>query len=103
MVARRSRRRTFATEAEAAKAAFAAVPVSDEDPADFWGPDWKEKLEEARADVDAGRGDYFDNLDDFLAALEAESQPCPPSSVLRDSSGTTNGSPPSRKRRSTPR
>jgi hypothetical protein len=74
MVAKRSRRRTFATEAEAAKAAFAAVPVSDEDPAVFWGPDWKEKLEEARADVDAGRVTRFESADAMLDFFEKQVQ-----------------------------
>jgi hypothetical protein len=49
------------------------LPESDEDPAEFWGPDWKEKLDHARADAAAGRGDLFLSDEEFLAALEADS------------------------------
>jgi hypothetical protein len=47
-----------------------AFPRDDEDPALFWGPDWKEKLDEALADVEAGRITRFESEEEFFAALE---------------------------------
>lgn len=70
MVANRRKRRTFKTEDEAARAALAAVAVSDEDPALFWGPDWKEQLEEAEAELKAGPRRIFYSDEEFFAALD---------------------------------
>jgi len=70
MVANRRNRRAFQTEDDAARAALAAVPVSDEDPALFWGPDWRTKLQEAQESAAAGRVERYDSDEEFLASLE---------------------------------
>ena len=70
MVAKGKKRRTFANAAEAAKAVLAAVPVTDEDPAVFWGPDWKKELEEAGAERKAAPRRVYYTLDEFFASLE---------------------------------
>jgi hypothetical protein len=73
MVARR--RQGSSPDEPAAKlpAGLRDLPESDEDPALFWGPDWKEKLDEALADAETGRGETFYSDEEFLAALEADS------------------------------
>ena len=48
------------------------VPVvTDEEAAAFWGPDWRERLTEAEAEVAAGRTRFHASTEDFLAALDA--------------------------------
>ena len=37
----------------------------------FWGPDWRQKLDEARADVAAGRTTLYALTEEFLASLES--------------------------------
>ena len=49
---------------------MAAVPVTDEDPALFWGPDWREMVREADAELAAGPSEVYYTLDDFFAALD---------------------------------
>jgi hypothetical protein len=56
--------------------ALQGVPVSDEDPADFWGPDWKEKLEVSDAEIAAGRTERFESDEAFLRALMALGAKC---------------------------
>jgi len=46
------------------------LPENDEDPAKFWGPDWKAKLDEALADVEAGRVTRAESEEEFFAALK---------------------------------
>lgn len=70
MVAKRRKRRAFATEEEAFLAALAKVPVSDEDPETFWGPNWKEEWERAEAERAAGPRQVYYTLDEFFAALD---------------------------------
>jgi hypothetical protein len=70
MVAHRRKKRIFRTEDEAARAALAAVPVSDEDPALFWGPDWKQALEEAEKEMKSGPRRIFFSEEEFFAALD---------------------------------
>jgi bifunctional DNA-binding transcriptional regulator/antitoxin component of YhaV-PrlF toxin-antitoxin module len=43
----------------------------DEDPALFWGPNWREELEEAFADEAAGRTTRYWSDEEFLASLES--------------------------------
>ena len=74
MVAKRKKRRTFANADEAARAALAAVPVTDEDPAVFWGPDWKGQLEEAEADRQTGPRKVYYSLDEFFASLDEHAE-----------------------------
>ena len=45
--------------------------VADEAPAEFWGPNWREKLDAALADVDAGRTTFHASTEEFLAARDA--------------------------------
>ena len=48
------------------------VPVvTDEEMAAFWGPDWQERLDEAEADIAAGRSTIYYSDEEFLAALGA--------------------------------
>lgn len=71
MVAKRQRRTPDdgLTEYERGLRALQALPASDEDPAEFWGPDWEEKLAVAAADVATGRVYRADSLDEFIDAL----------------------------------
>lgn len=43
-----------------------------DDPAAFWGPDWREKLQEANDDVTAGRVQYFDSDQELLTYLDEQ-------------------------------
>jgi hypothetical protein len=52
--------------------ALANLEESDEDPALFWGPNWKKELDEAIKEVAEGRGDIFYSEEEFLQALEAD-------------------------------
>jgi hypothetical protein len=70
MVARRHRQDHSRTEHERVKAMLDALPQSDEDPALFWGPNWKQAGEEAEEDIRAGRVEVFLSDEEFLAALE---------------------------------
>jgi hypothetical protein len=74
MVAKRRRRRMFQTEDEAARAALAAAPVSDDDPALFWGADWRKTLAEAEAELTAGPRTIYYTLDEFFAALDKNAE-----------------------------
>lgn len=72
MVAKQSRRSSDGlTEYERGLRALQAVPEGDEDPAEFWGPDWRERIAESDADIAAGRTEFFASTEDFLAALRA--------------------------------
>lgn len=73
MVAKRRRKDPAAglTEYERGLRALQRVPVSDEDPARFWGADWREKLGEAESEVVSGCTEFFGSTDEFLAALRA--------------------------------
>lgn len=70
MVARRRKQRVFANEDEAAAAALAVVPVTDEDPAIFWGPDWQEQIQRAEAERAGNRREVYYSLDEFFESLE---------------------------------
>ena len=70
MVARQRGRGKGQTEYERVKAMLDALPASDEDPAVFLGPDWREKLQESEDDIKAGRVETFYSSEEFLAALE---------------------------------
>ena len=59
------------TEYERGLRALQNVPLSDEDPAGFWGPDWQQKLAESDADIAAGRIERFESDEEFLKALGA--------------------------------
>lgn len=78
MVVKPTRRqpRDGLSEHERGLRALQAVPTSDEDPADFWGPDWKEKLETGDADIAAGRIERFEGDEAFLRALMALGAKC---------------------------
>ena len=89
MIAKRRRSR-FATEDEAAQAALAAVPISHENPAAYWGPDWSDTLQQSLDDVAAGRVERFSNEDELLAALERLQHECQPMSGRPDSGATSN-------------
>jgi hypothetical protein len=41
-----------------------------EDPAVFWGANWKAEMEKALAQVEAGQTTRFDNFEAFIAHLE---------------------------------
>lgn len=69
MVAKR-RQRPPASEWERVKAVLDSVPVVDDNPEDFWGPNFKQTLNEAEADTAAGRTRIFYGDEEFLAALE---------------------------------
>lgn len=48
------------------------VPIrTDEEMEAFWGPNWKADLEQAEADVAAGRTTFYESGEAFLADLEA--------------------------------
>ena len=70
MVARRQGQPAPDDPAAALPPALANLEESDEDPALFWGTDWKEQLEEARTEAAEGRGDIFYSEEEFLMALE---------------------------------
>ena len=72
MVARRQGQPAPDDPAAALPPALANLEESDEDPALFWGPDWKEHLEEALAEAAKGRGDTFYSEEEFLKALESD-------------------------------
>jgi len=76
MVARRRTKHGKQTEYERVKAMLDALPLSDEDPAIFWGPNWKEDLQEAEEDIAAGRVERFYSDEEFLAALERMHAEC---------------------------
>lgn len=38
----------------------------------FWTPAWQEKVQTSAAEIGAGKGEVFENEDDFLAALDAD-------------------------------
>jgi hypothetical protein len=59
------------TEYDRGLRALQNAPISDEDPADFWGPDWEQKLQESAADIAAGRVERFESDEEFLRALMA--------------------------------
>jgi hypothetical protein len=46
-----------------------AAKQPEEDPADFWGPDWKEMIDQARAELHAGGGSHFGSDEDFTSSL----------------------------------
>jgi hypothetical protein len=73
MVARRkAQKKPPMTDYEAVKLALSKVEtISDEEMAAFWGPDWKEREAKISEDIAAGRVEYFDSEEEFLAALEA--------------------------------
>jgi hypothetical protein len=89
MVARRRTKHTGQTEYERVKAMLDALPVSDEAPALFWGPDWKEKLQESLDDVAAGRVERFYSDEEFLAALERLHHECQHMTGRPDSGATS--------------
>ena len=72
MVARRRGQPSPEDPASALPPALASLEESDEDPALFWGPDWKEQLEAACAEAAEGRGDTFYSEEEFLKALESD-------------------------------
>jgi bifunctional DNA-binding transcriptional regulator/antitoxin component of YhaV-PrlF toxin-antitoxin module len=45
------------------------VDADDEDPAKFWGPNWRAEVEADLADIAAGRTTYHDSEEEFLASL----------------------------------
>jgi hypothetical protein len=47
---------------------------ASEDPAVFWGPNWKAELDESLADVEAGRVRRFSSDEEFLSYLEGLAQ-----------------------------
>jgi hypothetical protein len=71
MVRKRHRRGSLngLTEYERGLLALENAPLSDEDPAEFWGSDWKAKLDKGDMDVAAGRIERFEGDDAFLRAL----------------------------------
>ncbi|MGD9890414.1 MAG: hypothetical protein AB7R89_00600 [Dehalococcoidia bacterium] len=73
MVARRARRQSQhgLTEYERGLQTLRNAPISEEDPADFWGPDWERKLGDGDADIAAGRIERFESDEAFLRALMA--------------------------------
>jgi hypothetical protein len=52
------------------KALLEALPESDEDPAVFWGPNWRQDLKEAEAELAARPRQVYHTLDAFFASLE---------------------------------
>jgi hypothetical protein len=70
MVAKRQKQQRYQTEAEAARAALAKVPTSDEDPALFWGPNWEEEWERARIERESQPREVYYSLDEFFASLD---------------------------------
>jgi hypothetical protein len=38
----------------------------------FWTPAWQEKIQTSVTEIAAGKGQVFENEDDFLAALDAD-------------------------------
>jgi hypothetical protein len=72
MVARRRRRtrREYATNDERVRAMLAAVPVVDEDPTVFWGPDFWEVKRQIEAEQATGPRKVYENLEDLFADLE---------------------------------
>lgn len=70
MAARRHGQPASDDPAAALPPALANLEESDEDPALYWGPDWKEQLEEARAEAAEGQGDTYYSAEEFLMALE---------------------------------
>ena len=61
MASKRPRRRRLAelTEYERGLRVLQRAPMSDEDPADFWGPDWEQKLAESDAEIVPRRRDVW--------------------------------------------
>jgi len=45
--------------------------ITDEDPAVFWGPNWRAELEETEANIAAGRTHVHQSTEEFLTALDA--------------------------------
>jgi hypothetical protein len=75
VVARRRPKRAKQTEYERVKAMLDALPPSDEDPALYWGPNWKEELERDRAEYEAGPKRVYYTLDEFIASLTNDDEP----------------------------
>ncbi len=49
--------------------------VTDEEAEAFWGPDWRESLARAAADVAAGRTQFYASTEEFFAAFNARDEP----------------------------
>ena len=75
MVARRRAKRGEQTEWERAKAMLDALPPSDEDPAIFWGPNWKQEMDETQTEYEAGPKRVYYTLDEFFASLTDNEEP----------------------------
>jgi hypothetical protein len=76
MVARRQRQQRQIKLTESGIPDLASMPGVDtscsEDPAMFWGPNWKEDLEKALAQADAGEGTFFDSTGAFRTFLNQQ-------------------------------
>lgn len=70
MVRNRRQRQRFngLTEYERGLLALENAPLSQEDPADFWGSDWRAQLEQGDADIAAGR---IERVEGDVALLRA--------------------------------
>lgn len=90
MVAKRRGQRAKQTEDARVKAMLDALPPSDEDPALFWGPNWKEDLQESEEDIAAGRVEHFDSDEEFLAALERIHAACQRTTGQPDSGASSS-------------
>jgi len=80
--------------------ALSKVPVSDEDPSVFWGPNWREEFQQESEDIAAGKGITFDSLEDMFAFLETVPSACQPSTPHPASSKTSRRSHPAKRQRS---
>lgn len=69
MVSKRRQPAKEMTEHERFLAMLESLPVSDEDPAVFWGPDWRERLEESIRQVEAGECTFYESDEAFLRSL----------------------------------
>ena len=76
MVAKRQRRgqQEYTTADEVARAALATVPVDDEDPTEFWGPDFWNVKREIEVEAAAGRRRIFYSDEEFEAYLDQLSE-----------------------------
>jgi hypothetical protein len=73
MVARRQRQKRQIKLTESGIPDLASMPGVDtscsEDPAIFWGPNWKEELEESLARLEESPHQIYYSLEEFLDAL----------------------------------